>query len=201
MDKQEEKENIKLDFLEKNENMTTYYYYKRFLSDEQIEEIKRVAQNYSIIDGNVSGVINKSYRSSQIRWIPLNKETHPIYETFLNLAKKANQDMWNFTITDMLDELQFTEYRAEDEGHYDWHMDFGGRRTSTRKLSMVVQLTDPEEYKGGKLQFFLNRDIITAPKEKGTVIFFPSYLTHRVTKIEEGTRNSLVCWFHGPPFK
>lgn len=191
---------MEIDFLEKNDNMTNYFFFRKYFNDEQIDEIKEIAKNYKVIDGNVSGFVNKSYRSSQIRWLPLNYETQPIYDKLVKLAKKANKEMWKFHITNMKDELQFTEYNDEDEGHYDWHMDFGGKRSSTRKLSMVVQLTDPEEYEGGRLQFMMNRDIIDAPIEKGTVIFFPSYLMHRVTKVEKGKRNSLVCWFHGPPF-
>jgi len=46
----------------------------------------------------------------------------------------------------------------------------------------------------------INRSIITAPRDKGTVLFFPSYLTHRITNITKGVRNSLVSWFHGPTF-
>jgi PKHD-type hydroxylase len=79
-------------------------------------------------------------------------------------------------------------------------MDFGGYSTSTRKLSMVVQLTDPSEYEGGKLQFMINRSVLDAPNDKGTVIFFPAYLNHRVTQLTKGKRNSLVFWFHGPTF-
>ena len=94
------------------------------------------------------------------------------------------------------------EYDSEYEGEYKKHHDvFWINGTNYhRKLSAVVQLSDPDEYVGGKLQFMINRDIIDAPMGKGTVIFFPSYLLHRVTKVEKGWRNSLVCWFHGPPF-
>jgi len=192
--------NTDLNLLGSNENLTNYYYYKSALDDETIEEIKKIALKQDVIDGNVSGNINKNYRTSEIRWIPLNDETKPIYKIFVDLAKRANEDMWNFHITTIKDELQFTQYSSDNSGHYDWHLDFGGARSSTRKLSMVVQLTDPSEYEGGKLQFMINRDVIDAPQQKGTVIFFPSYLMHRVTNVEKGIRNSLVCWFHGPPF-
>jgi len=190
----------KIDFLEKNGNLTNYYYFRSYFNDEQIQKIKEIANKFEPVDGNVSGSVNKSYRRSQIRWISFNDETKYIYDDLVNLAKIANRDMWKFHVTSVLDDIQFTEYDAADAGYYDWHMDFGGERSSTRKLSLVVQLSDPDEYKGGRLQFMINRDILEAPSEKGTVIFFPSYLTHRVTPMEEGKRNSLVCWFHGPPF-
>lgn len=189
-----------LNLLEKNENLTNFYFFRRCLKNEEIENLKKISDNYPTIDGNVSGQIVESYRKSKIKWLPYNDETQEIYDKLINLAKKANNEMWKFHITNVIDQLQYTEYRSEEDGHYDWHMDIGGYSSSTRKLSMVVQLTNPEEYEGGKLQFMINRQIIDAPVEKGTVIFFPTYLLHRVTKIESGLRNSLVCWFHGPPF-
>ena len=193
-------QNLPVDLLEKNDNMTNYYYFKNYFNDEKIQLIKNIAENYPIIPGNVSGVIDKSYRSSKIKWIPYNDETKWLYDEIIKLAKIANNDMWKFKLSNVKDEIQFTEYNAEDEGHYDWHLDFGGSRSSTRKLSIVIQLTDPNEYKGGELQFLYSRSPVNAPNSKGSVIFFPSYLLHRVKKIEYGTRNSLVCWFHGPTF-
>ena len=35
----------------------------------------------------------------------------------------------------------------------------------------------------------------------GTVIAFPSYVLHRVTPIESGTRKALVIWVAGPEFR
>jgi PKHD-type hydroxylase len=41
----------------------------------------------------------------------------------------------------------------------------------------------------------------TAPRERGVVIAFPSYVLHRVTPITSGTRKSVVIWITGPKFK
>ena len=41
----------------------------------------------------------------------------------------------------------------------------------------------------------------TAPKERGTVIAFPSYQLHRVTPVTAGIRKSLVAWVLGPDFR
>jgi PKHD-type hydroxylase len=189
-----------MNLLEKNENMTNYYFFRSALKADEIEEIHNISETCQEIDGNVSGQIDKSYRRSKIKWIKNNDSTRHIYKRLTDLMKSANKEMWNFHITTLEENLQFTEYNADEQGHYDWHMDFGGYSTSTRKLSMVVQLTDPSEYEGGKLQFMINRSVLDAPDDKGTVIFFPSYLTHRVTQLTKGKRNSLVFWFHGPTF-
>jgi len=185
--------------LEKNENMTNYYYFDGLLDDDEIKRIRGLAKLYKEEDGNVSGIVDDSYRRSKIRWIE-EGGNEELYERFVRLMKTANEDMWKFHITGMEDNLQFTEYDGDYEGFYDWHMDFGGYGSSTRKLSMVVQLSDPNEYEGGELQFWVNRGIINAPNKKGTVIFFPSYLTHRVNPVKNGHRETLVSWYHGPPF-
>lgn len=189
--------------LKKNDNLTNYYYYSKYLSNEEIEKILEISKNYNTIDGNVSGNIDYNYRKSKIMWLPLNDETKFIYDKLIYLLKDSNEKLWNFNITSLVDNVQITEYNDnsndEQPGHYDWHMDFG-IGASTRKLSVSIQLTDDNEYEGGDLEFMIHRSIIKAPREKGTVIIFPSYITHRVTDVKKGTRKSMVFWIHGPPF-
>jgi PKHD-type hydroxylase len=72
-----------------------------------------------------------------------------------------------------------------------------------RKLSLIIQLTDPSEYEGGDFQF--DSDIPQPDpaeiKQRGTVIVFPSFLRHRVTPVTSGVRRSLVSWVEGPKFR
>ena len=190
----------KFTFLNKKDCMTNYYFFRNSLSSEEITNISTIAQQFPIETGNVSGTVDATYRQSDITWIPRCDDTEHIYRRIINLAMTANSDMWNFTLTGLEDDLQYTIYYGEKEGFYDWHYDLGGTQSSTRKLSIVVQLSDEEEYEGGELQFMMNRSIVTAPKGKGTVICFPSYILHRVTPVSKGIRKSLVIWIHGPTF-
>ncbi|MGE5794397.1 MAG: 2OG-Fe(II) oxygenase [Bacteroidota bacterium] len=82
---------------------------------------------------------------------------------------------------------------------FDWHMDLGPGRTSARKLSMTVQLSPPEDYAGGDLEFVGNTH--AAERERGSATIFPAYVGHRVSPIERGTRRSLVAWAYGPSFR
>lgn len=90
-------------------------------------------------------------------------------------------------------------------GHYIFHHDIDWKKPTTqRKLSVVVQLTDPEEYEGGELEFEeVNHDEKTKQliRQKGTVIVFPSYMRHRVTPVTKGERKSLVTWIEGPAWR
>jgi len=192
-----------LHLLEENKGIANYYYFSKLFTDEDIEQVIALSKKYAQVEGNVSGTVDHSYRNSKIIWLPLTDETTFLYERIISLMKNANTSMWKFHITDIKDSLQVSEYvgaiHPNEAGHYDWHMDVG-ESASTRKISMSIQLTDETDYDGGDLEFMIHRSIIKAPREKGTVIFFPSYLTHRVTKVTRGTRRSLVFWFHGPPF-
>ena len=103
----------------------------------------------------------------------------------------------------MTENLQFTMYDESFGGRYDWHVDHGGHQSGGRKLSVVVQLSDPLTYEGGELQFGQATDdkIEVADKNKGCVVLFPSYMRHRATEVTKGTRYSLVTWITGPPFR
>jgi len=191
------------DLLKKNDNLTSYYYYAHVFSNEELDKIVELSKNYTEVDGNVSGNIDYNYRKSKVKWLSYNDETKFIYEKIVNIMKDANNKIWNFNITNLVDSIQISEYNDDSEGniagHYDWHMDFGSN-SSTRKLSLTIQLTNENDYEGGDLEFMIHRSIIKAPRERGLCIFFPSYITHRVTNVTKGTRRSLVLWFHGPPF-
>jgi len=183
-----------MNFLEENNNLINYYYFEKAFNDDEIKEILELSKKYNSADACVGEQVDYSYRKTNITWIPQTNASH-IYQKILDLVKKANKKMWNFNLTHFKEDLQLGEY-VEGEGHYDWHMDVG-ENSSTRKLSVSIQLSDPEEYEGGELTFLINRNPIVAPATKGTVIVFPSFFMHKVSMVTKGTRKSLVIWVHG----
>ncbi|MGE0256796.1 MAG: 2OG-Fe(II) oxygenase [Alphaproteobacteria bacterium] len=100
--------------------------------------------------------------------------------------------------------LQYSIYDAGEQGHYAAHMDdfLPATWPDARKLSVVVQLSSPDEYEGGTLRF---RDLADPlrkeAREQGTVIVFPSILYHAVEPVSVGTRCSLVGWYSGSPWR
>lgn len=85
---------------------------------------------------------------------------------------------------------------------YHWHTDSFFENDNCRKLSFSVQLSNYDEYKGGDLQFVDDEgELYVAPKTQGTIIIFDSRLRHRVKKVTEGERRSLVGWVMGPRWK
>jgi PKHD-type hydroxylase len=82
---------------------------------------------------------------------------------------------------------------------YAWHQDYGSQ--ISRKLSLVLQLTDPSRYEGGNLQTMTSQDVNTVRKQRGLITAFPSFTLHQVTPVTQGSRQSMVAWVSGPAFK
>ena len=136
-------------------------------------------------------------RSSEVAWLSHHKEL----QNFLwDTVQNANRNVFGFRVENFAD-IQYTLYHAEQNGHYNWHIDtnWSSQTAFDRKLSITVQLSDSEDYEGGDFSF---SDVENPDKEKlrqkGTILIFPSYLSHRVSPVTKGTRCSLVAWFEGP---
>ena len=144
-------------------------------------------------------------RVTQLRW--LNESVPDLYNEGLNLAmnftNRANADFFGFDISGVCRYIQHTEYNKGS--FYDWHQDcFLGESQEgvyERKLSFSIQLSEPDSYTGGDLEFTDDITLTLEEKErlrqKGTIIIFPSFLQHRVTEITEGQRHALVGWREG----
>jgi PKHD-type hydroxylase len=102
-----------------------------------------------------------------------------------------------------MEDLQYAEYHNETADCYKSHSDDGYAFNLFRKLSVSIQLSNEDEYEGGELVLYRHsfRDPATAPKTRGTVIVFPSYVIHEVTPVTKGLRKSVIAWIIGPRFK
>ena len=97
-----------------------------------------------------------------------------------------------------IEEISVMKYEVT-EG-YGEHSDFSvfdDDPKRIRKLSLVVLLSPPEDYEGGRLVLIDGANRYAIPKEKGVGVIFPSWLPHEVTDVTAGTRLSLVCWATG----
>ena len=138
-----------------------------------------------------------TYRVSHIAWIEPRPENHWLYHKLAVLFAEANRH-YGFELTGFVDPLQYTVYGTEQ--HFEWHMDIGSDVTGARKLSMTLQLSEPQDYAGGALEF-ITASMPFEARQLGSATFFPSYLAHRVTPVQSGVRRSLVAWGCGPAFK
>ncbi len=166
------------------------------LSPEECRQVVAMGEGLPRNDARVD-LGPDAYRVSHIAWLEPGPENHWLFHRLAVLFAQANQH-YGFELTGFVEALQYTRYGPGQ--HFDWHLDIGAGETSARKLSMTLQLSAPDEYSGGQLEFAcIPSD--GAARQPGTAIFFPSYLAHRVSPVEQGVRRSLVAWGYGPPFR
>jgi PKHD-type hydroxylase len=177
--------------------------FRKLISVQQVFTPEECAQVVSFFQGegveagvHKQGSKDPTVRSAKITWLKFSPELDWIFKRLWVAASSANDHAYKFQMSGFYEALQLTRYFPGD--HYTWHEDSCEPHFTTRKLSLVVQLTDPLNYSGGDLKIFPNEG---ADRSLGSVSFFPSFLTHKVTPVTEGERFSLVAWITGEPFR
>jgi len=152
-------------------------------------------------------------RNCHVAWL----EDPWIYELIHPYIHLANhQAGWNFE-WDWSEKAQFTIYKEKQ--FYGWHADSSPTPSSNmnepnsfgkiRKITCLIQLTDPSEYEGGCTQLDPRQDdpdkekknISIVTKEQGSIICFPSFIWHRAQPVTKGIRHSINMFNWGKPFK
>lgn len=173
--------------------------YEKTIPDEICDYIISSLKDNEYDKGRINSTnINEKVRNVLVQYIPQSNWISSLVHYYGFDANKSN---FNYAIGDV-SAAQFlkyepgmfyrvhadTSYNPDNEGYY-------------RKLTVIVNLTDPSDFEGG--EFVLFNDGLTPIRlkaEKGTVFVFPSYLNHKISPIKEGIRYSIVGWIMGPPF-
>lgn len=190
---------------------------------QTIEEDLLIFENEFVTSKLYNDLIDTTVRNSMNTWVPTN---HWVSGFLWHYVNKINEENFSYDLNGIdSDHLQFTKYEVGQ--YYKWHQDCsvselykpqssqGERNTDllasdfvaknsnvTRKLSFVLQLSDPFDYDGGQLQLLneANKSVY-APKQRGTLIVFDSRTKHRVRKVTRGIRKSIVGWAVGPRWR
>jgi len=183
------------------EKLNAWAYWDKAFTPEECKKIIDYAEQFEKINAGVSykNELNSEIRESKVVWITPDPEINWVYQRLTDIITRLNQDYFRFDLFGFIEGFQFTEYNAPS-GHYGKHVDSMYNGT-VRKLSFVLQLSDPKDYKGGELQIHLGEEPTVMKKEQGALFAFPSPTLHEVTAITKGRRYSLVGWITGKPFK
>lgn len=165
-----------------------------------LQQKAREATEKAQIGGGEGGKVNDKIRRSELNWLNKDPECAWVFERLAHVVASLNADYFGFELTGFGEALQLTNYHEARQGTYTWHQDFGSLGTS-RKLSMVLQLSDPNEYEGGELQILTSKEPTSIQKKRGLITVFPAWTLHQVTPVVKGTRQTLVAWISGPAFK
>lgn len=168
-------------------------------TNEEIDQIKFLEELQSFKKGIVGkDELKLNVRDSDIQWLFKDENSHWVFDKLSSIISQVNTDHFMLDI-DGFENLQYTKY-AEDQ-HYDWHWDYEfGWREYVRKISCVLMLSDPSEYEGGEFEICNNgnfNDVKKFKPGKGDIVFFASWMPHRVLPVTSGNRRTIVCWVMG----
>jgi PKHD-type hydroxylase len=196
----------------KVENFPPYAYWDDGFTRSELDKLQAIAleaQQDAIVgysnDSGDTGRLDQDVRRSKVKWLLRNDENSWVYQKLGTIISNLNFYYFRFDIQGFGEDIQMTSYDSNIRGMYNWHIDNAegsGAPSPVRKLSVVMQLSEPGEYEGGDLQILHTSDVpITLEKKRGRVFIFPSYKIHRVTPVTIGSRQSLVCWLTGPALR
>ena len=157
-------------------------------------------QQAQVGSGNkAGGVIDTKTRTSHISWIPF-KKMLDMYKNIEKLMQATNRNHFGFDGMTLTEPAQYTEY--PEGGFYDWHIDSDtnfAHEPPVRKISMTCLLSPESEFEGGDLEVMSEGKV--AKLKQGQIVFFASFVRHRVKPVIKGNRKSLVMWFGGTPLR
>jgi PKHD-type hydroxylase len=174
-----------------------YAFWNNAFSKEECQTIINIAKNKGLIAGKTRG--ESDVRDSKISWLYPVDGMEWVFRRVTDITLNLNERFFKFDLFGLNEGFQFTNYEAPS-GKYGKHVD-RGTNMAVRKLSISVQLTNPEEYEGGELYLYDDDKGTVMDKSQGTLVIFPSYVLHEVIPVTKGERNSLVTWITGKQFK
>lgn len=161
-----------------------------------LEDLQKFSRGQ--VGGAKNGKLDKKIRDSEIMWLQPDQNSGWLFDKFAALVTRVNTDHFMYDI-DGFDAFQYTKYRKQE--HYNWHYDMDITSSDfMRKISASVMLSDLKEYEGGEFEIVTNGNIENVQSyrlNRGDIIFFGSWMSHRVRPVTSGVRKSLVCWVMG----
>jgi len=180
------------------DQVNLYAFWNNAFSKEECQTIINIAKDKGLIKGTTKG--KSDVRDSKISWLYPIDGMDWVFRRVTDIVLNLNERFFKFDLFGLNEGFQFTNYEAPS-GKYGKHVDRSAN-IAVRKLSISIQLTNPEEYEGGELKLYDGDEEGTVmDKAQGTLVIFPSYVLHEVMPVTKGERNSLVTWVTGKQFK
>lgn len=168
--------------------MTTNYLKLQFLNEESLKEVQKFLSITTEKDWE-SGL--KTYMGD-----PNTKNNKELVNPYLKerISKyiygsiDTNKKFNHFCFPKKIEDILIT--RTSEGGYYNTHVDIG----FNGHYSVTIFLSNPDEYEGGELCFYLNDEEIKIKLECGQAVVYPTGIPHRVNKVTKGNRDVCVFW-------
>jgi len=122
------------------------------------------------------------------------------FENIRSITKEANDTIFDFNLLGIIDQdyPQLFKYKTDD--YYNLHVDINPL-ASTRKLSFIINLSEPTAYTGGEVEFLNTQNDNYLLKKQGSIVIFPSFLPYKINPVISGEKIIIVGHIHGSLFR
>jgi PKHD-type hydroxylase len=166
-----------------------------------LEQVKKINE---VIHGNflksTDNAADGAIKTSQVKFIRM-LSIQNLLGPFIDFCHSANNYHFGFDLFTLTSSkiLNYNIYNTGEE--YSWHID-ADMQSPIRdiKLTCLLNLSE-EEYVGGDLFLFRDKEVKIENFDPGSAVVFPSFINHRVSSITSGKRATLAIWMWGPKFR
>lgn len=171
--------------------MTNCKIFDNILNENQINDLINHCKNdCTHIDGQVGNRVNLNQKKRKDIFIKNSRYIEFLDHNVFEEINESINDIFNIKIK-YRELWKVGYYNGKENSFYNIHTDDAGD-TKYRKLSLVLMLSDKNDYEGGEL-YFPNLNI-NLKLEKGSLIIFNSELLHGVKEVTSGERYTLISF-------
>ena len=177
-----------------NPHLSDYYLYTSVFTTEECQQILNLSR--------LKDSTTLSHADKIIKILSLQKNTTTtwILKRIWEIALKTNKMYYDFDISTISESFLL---ECSKNSVFNWRTDIGKGSASTRKISIVLFLSDRVAYEGGQLSFRILEEydeIKEIPQIQGNLLLFPSYLPYKITPVTRGIKYVLNTWVNGNAF-
>ena len=177
-----------------------YYYWKNVVAVDKIKDLnKKILQNAETSSSDRPAQM--ASKTSTVKCVRYNsiKEDLTLAVERINFT---NQHEYGYDVHPLLENkiLNYNIYRPGTE--YSWHVDMDKQAACIDiKITAVINLSETK-VKGGDFLLFEGYECrATEFDQPGSMVIFPSFYNHKVTKISSGVRRTLAIFMYGPKWR
>jgi|TARA_R100001530_G_scaffold123592_1_gene91561 PKHD-type hydroxylase len=177
-----------------------YYYWKNVIALDKIKDLnKKILQNVDTSSSDrPAHMASKTSTVKSVRYNSIKEDLTSAVER-INFT---NQHEYGYDVHPLLESkiLNYNIYRPGTE--YTWHVDMDKQAACVDiKLTALINLSETKVKGGDFLLFEGYESKATEFDQPGSMVIFPSFYNHKVTKISSGVRRTLAIFMYGPKWR
>lgn len=102
-----------------------------------------------------------------------------VMDRLIAIARTSIKAQFDFDLREFAESPQTETYKSSEAGHSAWHSGIGlGAAADKRKLTLVLQLSEPGSYEGGNLEIMPSAQVLFANRAQGCVSVLLGFSLH-----------------------